>query len=189
MPVQRDWLIILLSGQETLPVISFNSFDDISSYPELDLGFNWPIILAISVGLVYWNKKELEQCVLRYESKGALFAVLIERARSGPMIVKYSLNLLAMIWAPDTYSFSLRKYAGNVDLLFFLLYPPYPKDRGMLWFYVEAALPPAARRPPPAARRPPPAARNGVNAITQKPLDGLFSNLVYTLVVIVSWPD
>ena len=57
------------------------------------------------------------------------------------------------------------------------LYPPYPKDRGMLWFYVEAA------------RRPPPAARNGVNAITQKPLDGLFSNLVYTLVVIVSWPD
>ena len=25
------------------------------------------------------------------------------------------------------------------------LYPPYPKDRGMLWFYVEAA-----RRPPPA---------------------------------------
>ena len=42
---------------------------------------------------------------------------------------------------------------------------------------------------PPAARRPPPAARNGVNAITQKPRDGLFSNLVYTLVVIVSWPD
>ena len=34
--------------------------------------------------------------------------------------------------------------------------------------------------------RPPPAARNGVNAITQKPRDGLFSNLVYTLVVIVS---
>ena len=33
-----------------------------------------------------------------------------------------------------------------------LLYPPYPKDRGMLWFYVEAA-----RRPPPATRRPPPA--------------------------------
>ena len=92
------------------------------------------------------------------------------------------------------------------------LYPPYPKDRGMLWFYVEAARrpppaarrpppaarrpppaarrpPPAARRPPPAARRPPPAAHNGVNAITQKPQDGLFSNLVYTLVVIVSWPD
>ena len=40
MPVQRDWLIILLSGQETLPVISFNSFDDILSYPELDLGFD-----------------------------------------------------------------------------------------------------------------------------------------------------
>ena len=32
----------------------------------------------------------------------------------------------------------------------------------------------------------PPAARNGVNAITKKPRDGLFSNLVYTLVVIVS---
>ena len=44
-------------------------------------------------------------------------------------------------------------------------------------------------RPPPVARHPPPAARNGVNAITQKPWDGLFSNLVYTLVVIVSWPD
>ena len=37
--------------------------------------------------------------------------------------------------------------------------------------------------------RPPPAARNGVNVITQKPRDGLFSNLVYTLVVIVSWPE
>ena len=105
MPVQRDWLIILLSGQETLSVISFNSFDDILSYPELDLGFNWPIILAISVGLVYWNKKELEQGVFRYESKGALFAVLIERARSGPMLVKYSLNLLAMFWAPDNVHF------------------------------------------------------------------------------------
>ena len=35
----------------------------------------------------------------------------------------------------------------------------------------------------------PPAARNGFNAIIQKPWDGLFSNLVYTLVVIVSWPD
>ena len=37
-----------------------------------------------------------------------------------------------------------------------LLYPPYLLDRGMLWFYVEAA-----RRPPPTARRrrPPPAAR------------------------------
>ena len=44
-------------------------------------------------------------------------------------------------------------------------------------------------RPSPVARRPPPAARNGVNAITQKPRDGLFSNLVYTLVMIVSWPD
>ena len=44
-------------------------------------------------------------------------------------------------------------------------------------------------RPSPAARHPPPAARNGVNAITQKTRDGLFSNLVYTLVVIVSWPD
>ena len=67
-------------------------------------------------------------------------------------------------------------YKNGHDLLV-LLYPPYPKDRGMLWFYVEAA------------RRPSPAARNGVNAITQKPRDGLFSNLVYTLVVIVSWPD
>ena len=44
-------------------------------------------------------------------------------------------------------------------------------------------------RPPPATRHPPPAAHNGVNVITQKPRDGLFSNLVYTLVVIVSWPD
>ena len=64
-----------------------------------------------------------------------------------------------------------------INLLPCFLYPPYPKDRGMLRFYVEAA------------RRPSPAARNGVNAITQKPGDGLFSNLVYTLVMIVSWPD
>ena len=54
----------------------------------------------------------------------------------------------------------------------------------MLWFYVEAA-----RRPPPATCCPPPAVRNGVNVITKKPRDGLFSNLVYTLVVLVSWPD
>ena len=40
-----------------------------------------------------------------------------------------------------------------------LLYPPYPKDRGMLWFYVEAARRPPPDRPSPAARRPPPAAR------------------------------
>ena len=72
----------------------------------------------------------------------------------------------------------LGQSVGTLPLLMpCLLYPPYPKDRGMLWFYVEAA------------RHPLPAARNGVNAITQKPQDGLFSNLVYTLVVIVSWPD
>ena len=53
------------------------------------------------------------------------------------------------------------------------LYPPYPKDRGMLWFYVEAA-----HRPPPAARRPPPAARNGVNAIKNHGMD--FSQIWYT---------
>ena len=51
------------------------------------------------------------------------------------------------------------------------LYPPYPKDRGMLWFYVEAARrpPPAARRPPPAARRPPPAARRPPPAARRPP--------------------
>ena len=64
-----------------------------------------------------------------------------------------------------------------------------PRIRRIGGCYGFTSKPPAARRPPPAARHPPPAARNGVNAITQKPLDGLFSNLVYTLVVIVSWPD
>ena len=129
MPVQRDWLIILLSGQEMLSVIYFNSFDDILSYSEIDLGFNWSIIIAISVGLVYWNKKELEQGVLRYKSKGVSFSVLIERARSGPMLIKFSLNLLTMFWAPETRSFSLRKYVGNVDLPFsYSIFPSmYPK--------------------------------------------------------------
>ena len=64
-----------------------------------------------------------------------------------------------------------------------------PRIRRIGGCYGFTSKPPAARCPPPAARHPPPAARNGVNAITQKPLDGLFSNLVYTLVVIVSWPD
>ena len=64
-----------------------------------------------------------------------------------------------------------------------------PRIRRIGGCYGFTSKPPAARRPPPAARRPPPTACNGVNAITQKPLDGLFSNLVYTLVVIVSWPD
>ena len=35
------------------------------------------------------------------------------------------------------------EFLGNDKYV--LLYPLYPKDRGMLWFYVEAA-----RRPPPA---------------------------------------
>ena len=33
----------------------------------------------------------------------------------------------------------------TTELICSLLYPPYPKDPGMLWFYVEAA-----RRSPPA---------------------------------------
>ena len=37
----------------------------------------------------------------------------------------------------------------HIGVTLLSLYPPYPKDRGMLWFYVEAA-----RRPPPATRRP-----------------------------------
>ena len=48
-----------------LSVISFKSFDDMLSYPALDLGFSCHIILAISAGLVYWNKNELEQGLLR----------------------------------------------------------------------------------------------------------------------------
>ena len=102
------------------------------------------------------------------------------------------------------------------------LYPPYPKDRGML--LVASLMSPVAslvttdrcsnvsmclRISTKCFLFPgivpllysvgnktyyyyygftskPPAARNGVNAITQKPRDGLFSNLVYTLVVIVS---
>ena len=79
---------------------------------------------------------------------------------------------------------NLQNQIIKIFTIYTYLYPPYPKDQGMLWFYVKAA-----RRPPPATRRRPPAARNGVNTITQKPRDGLFSNLVYTLVVIVSWPD
>ena len=42
------------------------------------------------------------------------------------------------------------------------LYPPYPKDRWILWFLVEAAST---------------AHRNHVNAITRNPLDWFFSNL------------
>ena len=35
---------------------------------------------------------------------------------------------------------SLVNYQNEVNSLpLVLLYPPYPKDRGMLWFYVEAA--------------------------------------------------
>ena len=68
-------------------------------------------------------------------------------------------------------------------------YIPRTEGSGDVMVLRQSRPPPAARRPPPATRRPPPAARNGVNAITQKPRDGLFSNLVYTLVVIVSWPD
>ena len=40
-------------------------------------------------------------------------------------------------------------YVNFLKMKWLFLYPLYPKDRGMLWFYVEAA-----RRPPPAARRP-----------------------------------
>ena len=59
------------------------------------------------------------------------------------------------------------------------LYPLYLKDRGIiLWFYVKAAC-----RPLPSA------CHNGVNAITQKPLDGLFFKFGNTLIVIVPWTD
>ena len=120
----RQGNVFCNTGSYILPYVFYKkycyhkpTYNKFTVQPVITLG---PIILAISVGLVYWNKKELEQGVLRYESKGALFAVLIERAKSGPMLVKYSLNLLAMFSAPDTCSFSLRKYAGNVDLPFFL---------------------------------------------------------------------
>ena len=39
--MHRDWLIILLSGQGMLSVSSAKSFDDMLSYPALDLGFSW----------------------------------------------------------------------------------------------------------------------------------------------------
>ena len=46
----------------------------------------------------------------------------IELARSGPILVKYSLNLFAIVWAADTCSFLHRKYAGNLDISFFFLF-------------------------------------------------------------------
>ena len=60
---------------------------------------------------------------------------------------------------------------GHDALCGLLLYPPYQKDREILWFSVEAA-----HRPSPAA-------------ITKKTLNGLLPIVVHTLVVIVSWPD
>ena len=68
------------------------------------------------------------------------------------------------------------------SLLIWIIISPVSKGSGDVMVLRQS-------RPPPVARRPPSAARNGVNAITQNPRDGLFSNLVYTLVVIVSWPD
>ena len=87
--------------------------------------------------------------------------------------------------------FSLRSWNNSMCCmsLYILIISPVSEGSGDVMVLCRSRPPPAARHPPPAARRPPPAARNGVNAITQKPLDGLFSNLVYTLVVIVSWPD
>ena len=65
IPMQRGWLVILLSEQGMLSVNYFKSLDDILIYPALDLGFSWHITLTISVGLVYRKKKELEQGVSR----------------------------------------------------------------------------------------------------------------------------
>ena len=45
------------------------------------------------------------------------------------------------VWLGFPYRFSFR----FIWYSYHFLYPPYPKDRGMLWFYVKAA-----RRPPPA---------------------------------------
>ena len=67
-----------------------------------------------------------------------------DKPLSGPMVV--SLLTHICVTRPQWVNLNLG-WLRSV-----LLYPPYPKDRGMLWFYVEAA-----RRPPPATRRPPPA--------------------------------
>ena len=75
--------------------------------------------------------------------------------------VAFGESLLADVQAP----FGLQ---GINHYIFYI--PRIRRIGGCYGFYVEAA-------------------RNGVNAITKKPRYGLFSNLVYTLVVIVSWPD
>ena len=125
---------------------------------------------------------------LKESIRGKLFSIIWDTECCLLVSSQHLVTIRESLWLPFRFSdYKTRQFPTNFILrvfLHYLLYPPYPKDRGMLWFYVEAA-----RRPPPVARRPPPAARNGVNAITQKPRDGLFSNLVYTLVVIVSWPD
>ena len=55
-------------------------------------------------------------------------------------------------WTSRFEKFSSLSFAFLCFIFNIFLYPPYPKDRGMLWFYVKAArhTPPAARRPPPA---------------------------------------
>ena len=47
------------------------------------------------------------------------------------MIKKRSYFPIWEILFPDTLE--------SAPMIIELLYPPYPKDRGMLWFYVEAA--------------------------------------------------
>ena len=55
MPLQRDWLIIMLNGVDTISAISFTTFDDRWSQPALYLGLRPWMIFSISDGFVYWK--------------------------------------------------------------------------------------------------------------------------------------
>ena len=53
-----------------------------------------------------------------------------------------------------------------------IIYLPYSKDQGILWFYVEAAC-----------CQPPATHLNGLNMMTWKPQDSLFSNSIHTFYI------
>ena len=71
-----------------LSVISFKSFDDMLSYPVLDLGFSWHVSLAISAGLVYWNKKEIGTGCIEIRIEGGFIWSVDWACQIRPYIIK-----------------------------------------------------------------------------------------------------
>ena len=96
IPVLRDWLIIRERGIDMCCDICFSREIDSLSWPELFFGFRLLKIFCITSWLICLNLNLQLMFFLRYDLNEPLPALLILLASLGPIVEKYSLNLLAI---------------------------------------------------------------------------------------------